>query len=426
MVRLLSRVRRRLAAEDGIGLVEVMVSAMLLIIVSVAVLNGIDTATGVSGDARARSVAANVAQQDQERLRTMKAEQLSNLFDVNTRQVSGISMTTTSRADWVSDADQSTSCENPNAHNDYLKLTTSTTWPGATNPVELESIMAPPNGSFGPSQGSVGVQVDSRDPDVGKPGVDVDIVGPPSYDKDTDEQGCAFFGFLPAGNQYKAVLDKSGFVDPDGNQHIERAVSVQAEGLTALNFKYDLAAQLTANFTTKVGGVVRAAKTGSMVLQNAELTEGSRLLSFTDRSSNTVTSLFPFPNPYVVFAGKCVSAKPPDSLRPSHSITLDPGGSGTIDVRMPAINVKVIGSNGSVLPNATVKLTQSGTGCGSYTKTTNSSGLLDNPEMPYGTFTVCTPVGSGHVKATVVNNDPEGSPLVTLDQRTTPTSGACP
>jgi len=250
-------------------------------------------------------------------------------------------------------------------------------------------------------------------------------VGPPSFDKDTDAQGCAFFGFLPAGNQYRAVLDKSGFVDPDGNQRVERAVSVQAEGLSSLNFKYDRAAELTANFTTKVNGVVRPARSTSMVLQNASLTEGSRLLSFTDRGSHTVDSLFPFPVPYVGFAGKCVSAKPPDLLRPDHSVTLDPGGQATLDVRMPALNVRVINASGGV-SNATVKFTQTGTGCGSSTKQTNSSGQLDSPEMPYGTFVVCTAVGAGHVKTTVVNGNPDGTALVTLDQRTTPTSGACP
>ena len=425
MARLLSRSRRRLAAEEGIGIVEVMVSAMLLIIVGVAVLDGIDTATGISGQARARAIAANVAQQDQERLRTLKAQQLSNLFDVNTRDVSGIPMTTTSRGDWVSDATQTTSCESGSASNDYIKLTTTTTWPGATDPVELESIMAPPNGSFGPTQGSVAVQVDNRD-DEGQPGIEVDIVGPPSFDKDTDELGCAFFGFLPAGNQYRAVLDTPGFVDPNGNQRVEPAVSIQAEGLTAQSFKYDRAATLTANFTTKVAGVVRPARTNSLILQNAGLPEGSRVLSFTDRSTHTAGSLFPFPAPYVVFAGRCVSAKPPDALRPDHSASLDPGGQETLDVRMPALNVRVLNSSGAPAPNATVKFTQTGSGCGSSTKVTNSSGLLDSPEMPYGTFTVCTAApSSSHVKTTLANNNPEGTDL-TLDQRVSPQSGACP
>ncbi len=221
------------------------------------------------------------------------------------------------------------------------------------------------------------------------------------------------------------MLDKSGFVDPDGNQRVERAVSVQAEGLSSVSFKYDRAAQLTTNFTTKVGGVVRPAKTTAMMLQNASLTEGSRLLSFTDRNSHTIDSLFPFPAPYVAFAGKCVSSKPPDALRPDHSVTLGPGGQESLNVRMPAINVSVIGASGPVA-GATVKFTQTGAGCGFSTKTANSAGVIADPEMPYGTFVVCTAAPSSrHVKTTVNNNNPDGI-NVTLDQRVAPVSGACP
>lgn len=429
MAHLLSRIRRRLAEEDGLGIVEVMVSAMLLIIIGIAVLDGIDTATGISGNARAKAVAANVAQEDQERLRTMKAQQLSNFFEVNTATVSGITFTTTSRADWVSDADSSTSCESGSASNDYLKLTTTTKWAGADKSVKLESILAPPNGSFGPNQGSVGVQVNDRD-DLGKPDVEVDVVGPPSYDKETDAQGCAFFGFLPAGNQYRAVIDQSGFVDPDGNQRVERAVSVQPEGLSAVNFKYDRAGTINADFDTKVAGDVRSAKHDSLMVTNSGLTAGHKLIPSGNGFTQEIlaSSLFPFPQSYTVYAGDCPDAQPPDPFRADHLVDLDPGEDVDIDVRMPALNLRVMdGSN--PLGDTVVYMDHQGQGCGRTPKDTESDGQVDDPELPYGEYRVCVPVGGGHKTSSPIQNlDPNGTdPNLQLDISSLPIDpGSCP
>lgn len=390
------------------GLVEVMVSAMLLLMVGVAVLNGVDTATGVSGTARAKAVAGNVAQSDQERLRTLKARQLSNLFEVTTAEVSGIAFTTTSRADWVSDATQATSCENGGASSDYLKLTTVTTWNGANNPVRLESIMAPPNGSFGPTEGSVGVQINDR-AYQGQPDIEVDIVGPPSFDKDTDAQGCAFFGFLPSANQYKAVVDAAGYVDPDGKQRIERQVSVVPEGLTTVGLRYDRAARLDAEFETKVGGVLRPARSDSLALANAGLTAGQRVISSTSglQGSMSADSLFPFLTPYTAYAGNCPSAQPPDSFLSAHQATLDPGEQVALKVRMPALSLTL---TGTYRANQEVRFKPLGAGCATVVKRTNSSGVIDAPELPYGVYDICVPIGSNRVRLTsVTNTSPDGA-----------------
>jgi len=402
--------RRRLAAEDGVSLIEVMVSAALLLMVGVAVLNGIDTATGVSGTARAKAVAGNVAQTDQERLRTLKARQLSNLFEVTTAEVSGIAFTTTSRADWVSDATQTTSCENGGASSDYLKLTTVTTWNGANNPVRLESIMAPPNGSFGPTEGSVGVQIDDRsDPPQGQPGIEVDIVGPPSFDKDTDAQGCAFFGFLPSGNQYKAVVDAPGYVDPDGKQRIERQVSVVPEGISSVGLRYDRAARVDAQFETKVGGVLRPARSDSLALANAGLTAGQRVVSSTSglQGSMSADSLFPFLTPYTAYAGNCPSAQPPDAFLSAHQATLDPGEQVALKVRMPALSLTL---TGTYRGNQEVRFKPQGAGCSTVVKRTNSSGVIDAPELPYGVYDLCVPIGSSNrvLLPSVTNTNPDG------------------
>src|SRR4051794_38502137 len=63
--------RRLSRGESGFALIEVMMSALLVAIVSVGVLAGIDASSATSGSTKARGIAASIAQDDQERLRTM-------------------------------------------------------------------------------------------------------------------------------------------------------------------------------------------------------------------------------------------------------------------------------------------------------------------------------------------------------------------
>ncbi len=52
-------------------LIEVMIGALILAITTTAVLNGLDGAQKTGGRNKARSVAAALAEQDQERMRSM-------------------------------------------------------------------------------------------------------------------------------------------------------------------------------------------------------------------------------------------------------------------------------------------------------------------------------------------------------------------
>ena len=57
-------------------LIEVMIGALILAITTTAVLNGLDGAQKTGGRNKARSVAAALAEQDQERMRSMPVAQL--------------------------------------------------------------------------------------------------------------------------------------------------------------------------------------------------------------------------------------------------------------------------------------------------------------------------------------------------------------
>ena len=92
-LRLLVRACARSTREQrGFALVEVMVAAGLLAIVAVGVFAGIDGPAATSAGNRAKSVAASLAEQDQERMRAMKftdLDGLSGLTDMARQHIVG-------------------------------------------------------------------------------------------------------------------------------------------------------------------------------------------------------------------------------------------------------------------------------------------------------------------------------------------------
>jgi type II secretory pathway pseudopilin PulG len=399
---LLRAVRKRLAAEEGVSLVEVMVSAILVVLVAIGVLGGIDSASGVSGRERARALAAHLAQQDQERLRTYNATQLNNLLQTNSKTVSNIPFTIDSKAEWVNDTTGTTSCTSGTPSTDYLKITSTVTWKGddQDHPVRASSIMAPPNGAFDPSQGSIAVQVSDH---ANQPvqGMSVDLTGPPSYSRSTNELGCAFFGFLSSGSPYTAKLDSGGWVDPDGNQAVQKQVSVVPQSISAVTILYDRAASLVASFDTKnsAGNVVPVSY-DKLILSNTGLTGGQKLIQPSPAQQTvTVNSLFPFTSQYGVYAGTCSNANPG-----TQNVALTPGGSGSVTVRLPTLTTKVVkgGSEGTPgntpVAGATVSLKAVGAGCTSGTMTTDVNGVASAP-FPYGTYNVCVNDTNGKFRA---------------------------
>src|SRR5262245_33024664 len=86
--------RRRLSAvpfallnERGSLLIEVMAGAMLVALIAMAVLAGFDGAFATSGKNKARSVAATLAEQDIERMRSYTSVELSGYSETQTKTV---------------------------------------------------------------------------------------------------------------------------------------------------------------------------------------------------------------------------------------------------------------------------------------------------------------------------------------------------
>ena len=160
-VQLLSRIDAR--AEDGIGIIEVLVSALIVVLVSLGVFAAIDAAGHTADANKSRSVASSLAQSDQERLRSMTISQVGNLDQTRAVPVDGENYSVRSQGQYVTGPADATDCTSTEQNPKYLKITSTVTWPDirGVKPVTLDSLRTVPNGSVS-GQGTL--VVESRAP----------------------------------------------------------------------------------------------------------------------------------------------------------------------------------------------------------------------------------------------------------------------
>jgi Tfp pilus assembly protein PilV len=423
---------RLLADEAGFGLIEVIVSALLLVLVASGVYLGLDAASATSGVNKHRSMATAIAQQDQDRMRAMAVGELSNYRDTLTSTVGPVTYTVRSSASWVTDDTGTASCASGQARAHYLRIASSVTWPNMhVDPVTVESVVAPPAGSFGTNLGSLAVQVRDRDGD-GVPGVSVALTGVQSYVDLTNETGCVLWGYLPVGT-YDVTITKEGYVDRDGVAQPRRQAGVVGEATSTVAFDYDLGGWIQADFQTLVDGVLTPASWHEFSLVSTHL--ALPWLSFESREGPQTAirsrdAVYPFVDPYGVYAGRCAGADPVTHRQSPQLVVAEAGGTRTVAVRLPPIDLYVV-SGGRPLEGATVRFTATGSGCsGTTTRATGADGTLTERGLPYGTYDVCVQATISSVTrrltGSVANVVPTGVPVAdaTYDMTAAP-AGTC-
>jgi Tfp pilus assembly protein PilV len=420
--------------EGGWILVEVLWSALILVIIVGAVLTALNTSTAASGLSRSRSVAMTLAEQDQERLRSYRAIDLSNFYETRLVALGGRSYSVTSLTEWVRDSNgEPVSCTNGTVNADYLLVSSSVTSPTlAGRTVRLRTLFAPPVGSFGPTQGTLAVKLEDY---LAAPvqNVDVAITGPDSALLPTNGLGCAIFGYIPAGS-YNVSLDKAGWVDAAGTTQVTKSGTVTGGNVNAITLQYDRAAQIAVTFDTAAGagGATSSSATSITVANSGVPPSGERRFSSSIRQSTiNATGLFPFSSGYAVYAGNCPGANPQaddPAYFQSHPgfVQTSPGGTYAATVRVPAINLAVT-RLGLPVQSAHVVLTAIGAGCSERTVgTTAAGGALAEPAMPFGTYSVCADDGTRRATAPNVDNtSSDGTATIALELLTGATSGVC-
>ena len=312
--------RRTIAAlrhdESGFGLIEVLVSALLLVLVASGVYLGLDAASATSGVNKHRSLATEIAQQDQDRMRAMAVTELSNYRDTTTTRIGTVTYTVASSSSWITDSTGTASCTGGQARAHYLRIASSVTWPNMhIKPVTVESVVAPPAGSFGTNLGSLAVQVRDRN-GTGVQGVSVSLTGPKAYTDTTNEIGCVLWGYLPVGS-YTVSLSKPGYVDPSAVAAPARAAGVVGESTSTIAFDYDLGGRIQATYETVDSSTGRAVAANGTSFTAVTSHLAVPLPPFGDGQPHTAFTtalLFPFTDPYGALR-RCLCGRGSDALR---------------------------------------------------------------------------------------------------------------
>lgn len=374
----------RLAQERGFTLIEVVVSAALLAVVTAGVYAGIDGPTRISGNAKARAAAADLAQANQERMRAMRFADLQNYAPAGQPQVvDGVRYTVTSRADWVEDSSAAAGCSTGNSKGDYLKLSSTVSWPsgGSGDPLVATSLMAPPVNDGANGTGNIIVHLKDQ---TGAPvaGIPVMINGRTTLTRTTDAAGCAVFASVPAGD-YTSSFSQSGYVDDQGIQAVSIPTPVKSGATQQVEHLYARAGSVTVSFKGSNGSSLNWTK--------ASVGGGSlsapRVLTGTTSPLTTGKVLYPSTTgSYAAWAGGC--ADPGASYEAAAAVT--PGNDTPAAVTVPTLTFQMPKGSLSSAPRIRIKPVDP-TCTDSYTLQTAASGsnYAGAIAVPFGNYTVC-------------------------------------
>ena len=435
-------------AEDGFALIEVLVSALIVVIVGGAVLTTLQATARSAGDSRNHAMAQALAQEDQARLRSMRISSLNKLNQNYPVTLDGTNFSVTSTGVFVNNTSQTASCTSGQTSADYIRISSSVTWNGLGKrpPVTMTSIVSPSNGSLDPGHGTLTISAINA---AGQPlpGLGVSGTGAGTFSGTTDASGCANFADLPAGS-YTVTPTATGLVDKAGKEPatLSPSPSVIPSGTQTVILQYDKPGALEVDFKYRVGSSseFKPSSANSIRVFNSGMTGA---LTFSTpggvpaATAQSTTKLFPFSSPYAVYAGSCSSNNPNPTSDPEAagaaavaSVTVPPGATiaplpkGTI--QLPALNL-LVKKDGAPLVGAEVKITNSG-GCSFSRKyTTTTGGVLADPGLPWGTYDVCAARTTGTIRhkflpSSVDVQNLTNPPLKEIDLTSSTSSGSCP
>jgi prepilin-type N-terminal cleavage/methylation domain-containing protein len=402
--------RRGLVRSNaGFTLIEVLVTALIVVLIASASAKALISTSHASSDQRLRSQADSVATQDLERLRGLSDDQLNGLNQgPRPVTINGTVFNVTSTATYLNTTGTSTCTSTAAA---YYRVLSTVTWTEnysnrTDTTVTQESVLARP------VTGNMFVQTTDQ---TGQPlsGASVTATGPDTQSDTTNSAGCVLFAGLSPGS-YVVTLADSGYVDPNGNAsppNVTATVTASTPGSPSGNpFRLGQAGSLAATFTTvgSSSGFNGEADAISWLGSGVSYTMSGGYRTATSSAPSptlSTASLFPFnesttatasyTNNYSAWAGRCLQQEPPVGV---DTYTVMPGSTGqAANVLEPALYVGAInyenGSTTTTVKPDHVKLTfasTAGTSC-SYSwyptlapgTTMPLAGWLANPGQPF-------------------------------------------
>jgi hypothetical protein len=437
---------------------EVVVSAAVLLLVVLGVMAGLDAVAGTAGANKARTVAATLAEKDQEELRSLMTVDLNRIESVipgpRTVEVDGVPYTIVSDADLVSDVGgKDISCALDDGEGSYVRITSKVTSPmtGAkVKPVVITSIVAPEPGSGA----LVARVVNAKDDPVQN--LPVQAIGPDTKTKTTNDAGCAVFGAVTAG-AYEVKVSQLGWVDPDGDQEVIKNATVSAGSLTMVDFVYDVGATLHVNVQSAYGGPPAVAQTDDsygIIAAHTGISTRYRLFpgaAPTRAATHTLNGLFPFgdgdgipDDAYKIYSGRCTDQDPTQfrgdyfDVYTAAAPELTPGEVRTITILEPPVNINATFNTG-LRDSHVYAYPRNGT-CDNPLRydmgVVQATGRAERPGLPFGSYEICAQFRDSswpwrwyHHRITgVVNDNVDGGNATPhrIDVTTTSTQSTCP
>jgi prepilin-type N-terminal cleavage/methylation domain-containing protein len=296
-------------AQDGFTLIEVLVAALLVLIISAGVATALISSTDFTSQERNQSQADAVAQQDQERMKSMTDSQLTSLRQTRTVKLNNTQFTVVSAATFE-DSTGASSCGS--GTNAYFKLTSTVTsvatFGNPAQTVTEETVITRP------LAGTLLVKVGNQ---TGAPlnGAAISISGQNTgYDASatTDTNGCVAFAGLPT-DGYTITATDPGYVDPNGNATPSQAAAVtQTTIATPPAFVMGPAGSVRVAFMSRGTSVIYDGATGHGARPGADD------LSYYGAGNGVNMS----PNGCVVATGKCAGTGTPPVFNVSNPVGL--------------------------------------------------------------------------------------------------------
>lgn len=431
----LRRLRRLHSDEEGFALIEILVSALIVALVSAAVAQTLIATGRASSEQRHRSQAYAVAQEDQARLRAMQIATLQQGLAPRTVTVGGTPFTVTSTATYVSDKTGTTRCSGE-GHADYVQIGSSVTWPtmrAGAAPVKIESIDSAVSGSVEANSGGLALTV-ANGAGQGLTGVGLSASGAATFSGATNSEGCALFGGQPAG-EYTITPTLPGtvsWVEMNGNEPQPFKVTVTGGLTTSETVHYDHPGSLKVSFETRqrAGGLVAALGEAVQVAPPEGSARVFYATSNTPASSITTGALYPFSSGYTLSGGSCtptVSGLAPETTATTYKVVSSSTEPAAVAVRLPPLYLTVK-TGTTAVSGATViiknvycknsaeetikrkyKTTSSGY-LGEYTTGTTIP-TVETPGLPTGEYEVCASKENKKLTSKVVVRNVEGTTL---------------
>jgi prepilin-type N-terminal cleavage/methylation domain-containing protein len=431
-------------ADDGFGMVELVVAMVIFSVIATAAAYGIMSATNSTRLDRNRIQAANLAARELEIARqefndiaidgpgligntpvVVNPHPLKGQTAGNPLSIDGLPFTLTRTAAWLPAGAGASACDGgSNVTYPVLALNVKVTWPrmGSTKPVESNTILSPRKKLVNGSDAFAAVKVIGAD-GQGVPNIAVTISdgGATTKTSATADDGCATFKLSNAPTSPKAftaVASASGYVSNGFAAVATGSLSIKAGTLSRTSVAYDKSVALTVVQTTAPGFALPQ-QLPPITLYSPDIVGGFKSVASTG-ASTTVTGLWASSGGYVSWPGSCKQSDPAASGGTRQpAVQLAAGAAGTATHTLTPVLVSVVNGTGSAVSGAQVTAVPATaeSGCLAYGPvvlgSTDANGQLAT-SLPAGTWTIRS--GSGVAATPITVNASSGQQSVAVQQ----------